>query len=118
MRLTQLNPSMFENYEQHKAHLDGKILLYSDQNPRGKSLDFGGKTYNLGARQKMNLSGAVSNPARSLYKVTLSYEWDNFIKDMKGDGILFIYSGFAPSAASGSSEAAKQLNYNCYPLTT
>jgi len=116
MTLKQIDPSLFENYAQHKAHLDGKLMLYADRNPQGKILDFGGKQYTLGDRQKMNLSGAISSPDRALQKMTLSYEWDSFIKNLEGDGILFVYAGFEPSASSMSSEAAKQLKYNCYPL--
>ncbi|MHA2363417.1 MAG: hypothetical protein ACXAC7_05630 [Candidatus Hodarchaeales archaeon] len=118
MNITRLKPSKFEKYEENKDHIDNKFILYSDRQPQGKFVEYEAKQFNLGLKMDIDLPGSLKDPLQSLYKIALTYEWDNLTALIDAIGYLFIYNGFVPSGpvAKEKGKAIKQLKFLCYPL--
>jgi hypothetical protein len=118
MPITQLDPKSFMNFEEHKTHLEGKIILYSERRPPGNSLEFKDVKYRLGSSETIKIAGSISNARRAVYKMTNSYDSDLILSSEDSDGYLFVYDGFASSDGSmQSADAPKQIQFRFFHLT-
>ncbi|MHA2363418.1 MAG: hypothetical protein ACXAC7_05635 [Candidatus Hodarchaeales archaeon] len=116
MPITRLNQKNFQKYTEHKEHLENKIFLYSDRPPQKNTVSFEGTTYKLENRQEIKVSGNVTDPSRSLNKITLTYEYDRLIATIDAVGFLFVYNGFS-SSGSRTIGGVKQLKFYFFQLS-
>ena len=116
--VVKLDPKLFLNYNEHKAHLDGKIILYYDRRPKENLIEYEGVKYSIGPSESIKISGSISNPKRAVYKITSSYDSHLVLSSADSHGFMFVYDGFETSSFStgGAADAPKQLKFLFYPL--
>lgn len=112
MATKRLNPKNFTNYNENKKEVESKILLFVERIPNPKEFEHDGQRYLLENSQNIYLTGAITDPPKTISRSLFnSYEWVH-LKASLCDGWLFEYEGFAPGSVSDH----KQLNFKVYEL--
>ena len=112
MVLKRINPKNFTNFNDHKKDAENKLFLYEERDLKQKELEFEDSTYELSDPEEIDLTGQVTDPAKTIQRSLFnSYEWSH-LKATFGDGWLFVYLDFAP----GSDADSKQLKFKVYKL--